>query len=175
MYDLLYDICSFLYGLFLLATIFSHDWLSFSIQISCFCFLCFYWSLNFLLWIYWNSLYWGVPHFHSIDILVYFHLLYTKSLPICTHISLKTQRYPWIGFLRKGIFHIILNYLFLVMCSFGHIFPRACHKCFWWQVYWNYHWVRLLDFLWCSCMLQVRRPKLTGSLPQNICCGSSAW
>ena len=56
-----------------------------------------------------------------------FETFYYRILFHCACIYRKLCRYLCIGILHKGIFHILLRFLFLIVCSFVQISPNFCH------------------------------------------------
>ena len=122
-------------------SLFPRDWSSCSIHISLCCFLHTYCPSNFLPWLSYDSLYWGDPPWRSSNILLHFQVclqfLYFSSLLFvtvfpanCDRISCILCRYPCVGFLHKGIFRLILNYLYNIVHSFSFILTRYCHRSF---------------------------------------------
>ena len=75
---------------------------------SCFCFI-------FLPRLYSGSISWRVWVCCSNDILVHVHCLFESSIFLCAHISRKPCRYPCIGTLRKGVFHVLLKLLVFIV------------------------------------------------------------
>ena len=57
-----------------------------------------------------------------------FHASWRFCGLMCAYISRKLCRYPCIGILRRGIFHIFLKFLVLIVCSFGKILSEYCHR-----------------------------------------------
>ena len=55
------------------------------------------------------------------------HLLCSRSIFPCAHISRKFCRHPWIGISRRGISHLLLKFLVLIVHSFGQISTKYCH------------------------------------------------
>ena len=87
--------------------------------------------------------------------MVCLHLLYSSSLFLCSHISRKSCRYPCIGILRRGIFHLLLKFLVLIFRLFSQISLKYCHGSSQWLEGCFYHLVCLKLFQQWFGVLQV--------------------
>ena len=92
------------------------------------CYLCHCCSLVFLLSFSSDSIYWHVQVCRSNEILVRLYLLYARSCFPCVRIYRKLYRYPCIGTLLRGIFHLLLKFLDLIVCPFSQISSKYCHR-----------------------------------------------
>ena len=93
--------------------------------------------------------------FHSSEIMAWLYLLYT-NISYNGRISHKWCKYLCTGVLCKWVFYPLFIHLFIFICSFDCIFPRACNGSFWYLEDNQHHPVCLLDFMQFSQVLKVR-------------------
>ena len=110
-------VCRFFFRIVLLVAFFCDD--SFCKDCIYSCYLCSHCYLIFLPWFYYDIFSCHVLVNCSNGILVHSYPLYDNSTFPCAHISHKSCRYPYIDILHRGSFHLLLNFLLLIVWSFG--------------------------------------------------------